>query len=171
MSRIVVVGGGAAGIELSTLLGKAVRKEDEIILVEPETHHYWKPRLHEIAAGTFDSDLDTVCYFTHGARHGYQHYQAAMTDIDRENKQVSVRRPDGTQCAVNYDYLVVCIGAISNDFNTPGAKDNCVFWTLPMKHVWHGTKSAASCAMALTVPLILSEPVQRVSSWPQNLPA
>ncbi len=43
MSRIVVVGGGAAGIELSTLLGKAVRKEDEIILVEPETHHYWKP--------------------------------------------------------------------------------------------------------------------------------
>ncbi|HIF9075291.1 hypothetical protein [Photobacterium damselae] len=36
MSRIVVVGGGAAGLELSTLLTKSVRKEDEIVLVEPE---------------------------------------------------------------------------------------------------------------------------------------
>ena len=61
MSRIVIVGGGAAGIELSTLLAKANHKKHEIILVEPETDHYWKPRLHEIAAGTFDRELDSVC--------------------------------------------------------------------------------------------------------------
>ncbi|WP_305814010.1 NAD(P)/FAD-dependent oxidoreductase [Photobacterium leiognathi] len=139
MSRIVIVGGGAAGLELSTLLGKTVRKEDEIILVEPETHHFWKPRLHEIAAGTFDSDLDTVCYFTHGARHGYQHYQAAMTDVDRENKMLSVRRPDGTEAAIKYDYLIIAIGAVSNDFNTTGAKDHCLFLdsASQARQAWH----------------------------------
>ncbi|OCH30671.1 NADH dehydrogenase [Aliivibrio fischeri] len=115
MSRIIVVGGGAAGLELSTLLTKSTRKEDEIILIEPETHHYWKPRLHEIAAGTFDSDLDSVCYFTHGAHHGYQHYQGAMTGIDRENQTLLVRRPDGTE------------SGLSNDFNTLGAQDHCLF--------------------------------------------
>ncbi|MEC6833666.1 NAD(P)/FAD-dependent oxidoreductase [Photobacterium toruni] len=139
MSRIVIVGGGAAGIELSTLLAKANRKKHEIILVEPETDHYWKPRLHEIAAGTFDRELDSVCYFTHGAINGYQHYQAAMTDIDRENKMLAVRRNDGTEAMVKYDYLIVAVGAVSNDFNTTGARDNCIFLdsASQARHAWN----------------------------------
>lgn len=139
MSRIVIVGGGAAGIELSTLLAKANRKKHEIILVEPETDHYWKPRLHEIAAGTFDRELDSVCYFTHGAINGYQHYQGAMTDIDRQNKMLAVRRNDGTEASVKYDYLVVAVGAVSNDFNTTGARDNCIFLdsASQARHAWH----------------------------------
>ena len=139
MSRIVIVGGGAAGIELSTLLAKANRKKHEIILVEPETDHYWKPRLHEIAAGTFDRELDSVCYFTHGAINGYQHYQAAMTDINRENKMLAVRRNDGTEAMVKYDYLVVAVGAVSNDFNTTGARDNCIFLdsASQARHAWN----------------------------------
>ena len=139
MSRIVIVGGGAAGIELSTLLAKANHKKHEIILVEPETDHYWKPRLHEIAAGTFDRELDSVCYFTHGAINGYQHYQAAMTDINREDKMLVVRRNDGTQAMVKYDYLVVAVGAVSNDFNTTGARDNCIFLdsASQARHAWN----------------------------------
>ncbi|EGU41461.1 hypothetical protein VII00023_06387 [Vibrio ichthyoenteri ATCC 700023] len=41
MSRIVVVGGGAAGLELVTRLGRsfARRREHEVILVEPASHH------------------------------------------------------------------------------------------------------------------------------------
>ncbi|WP_318500229.1 NAD(P)/FAD-dependent oxidoreductase [Photobacterium leiognathi] len=140
MSRIVIVGGGAAGIELSTLLKKTIRKEDEVILVEPETHHFWKPRLHEIAAGTFDSDLDTVCYFTHGARHGYQHYQASMTDINRENKTIMVcGAVDDIMCEVKYDYLIIAVGAVSNDFNTKGAKEHCIFLDSAnqARQAWH----------------------------------
>ena len=139
MSRIVIVGGGAAGIELSTLLAKANHKKHEIILVEPETDHYWKPRLHEIAAGTFDRELDSVCYFTHGAINGYQHYQAAMTDINREDKMLVVRRNDGTQAMVKYDYLVIAVGAVSNDFNTTGARDNCIFLdsASQARHAWN----------------------------------
>lgn len=138
MSRVVIVGGGAAGLELASMLGKSAGKKHEIVLVEPETHHYWKPRFHEIAAGTFDSDLDTVCYFSHGAKHGYMHYQAWMQDIDRDNKQLVVRKPNGEVDQLAYDYLVIAIGAISNDFATLGAKEHCLFLDTPeqARHSW-----------------------------------
>lgn len=131
MSRIVIVGGGAAGLELASLLGRSVNSQDEIILVEGETNHYWKPRFHEIAAGTFDNDLDTICYFSHGARNGYRHYQARMTDINREDKQLQVYKPNGETDTLDYDYLVIAVGAISNDFATKGAKEHCLFLDTP----------------------------------------
>ncbi|WP_076412378.1 NAD(P)/FAD-dependent oxidoreductase [Shewanella sp. UCD-KL12] len=131
MSRVVIVGGGAAGLELASMLGRSVNKNDEVILVDGETHHYWKPRFHEIAAGTFDSDLDTLCYFSHGAKNGYMHYQAWMTDINRADQQLIVRRPSGNLDTINYDYLVIAIGAISNDFATQGALEHCLFLDTP----------------------------------------
>ena len=127
MSRVVIVGGGAAGVELSTLLGKAVTKDDEILLVEPETKHFWKPRLHEVAAGTFDNELDTVSYFTHGAMHGYRHVQAAMRKINQEARNIEIESSEGELSTLDYDYLVLAVGAVSNDFATPGAKENCLF--------------------------------------------
>ncbi|ABV38838.1 NADH dehydrogenase [Shewanella sediminis HAW-EB3] len=131
MSRVVIVGGGAAGLELASILGRSVNCQDEVILVDGETHHYWKPRFHEIAAGTFDNDLDTLCYFSHGAKNGYMHYQGWMTDIKREEKQLVVSKPNGETDFVNYDYLVIAIGAISNDFATPGALEHCLFLDSP----------------------------------------
>ncbi|MCL1059684.1 NAD(P)/FAD-dependent oxidoreductase [Shewanella gelidimarina] len=139
MSRIVIVGGGAAGLEIASLLGRSVNRQDEVVLVEGETHHYWKPRFHEIAAGTFDSDLDSLCYFSHGAKNGYMHYQAWMTDIERAEKQLVLRKPNGEVDRLEYDYLVIAIGAISNDFATLGAKEHCLFLDTPAqaRDSWH----------------------------------
>lgn len=135
MSRIVIVGGGAAGIELATLLGKKFKhtKQHQVILVEPESRHYWKPRFHELAAGSFDTELDTICYFTHGAHHGYQHYQARMTDIKRDTKQLVVSKACGETDLISYDYLIIAIGAVSNDFGTQGVWQNCLFLDTPVQ--------------------------------------
>jgi NADH:ubiquinone reductase (H+-translocating) len=48
--RIVVVGGGAAGLELVTRLGDRLGRA-QVRLVEPARTHLWKPLLHEVAAG------------------------------------------------------------------------------------------------------------------------
>ncbi|QUM89810.1 NAD(P)/FAD-dependent oxidoreductase [Moritella sp. 36] len=125
MLRIVVVGGGAAGLELVTRLGR--NKRHEVILVEPSSHHFWKPRLHEIAAGTFDTELDAVSYFQHAECNGYTHIQDAMTGLDRDSKIIHLRGMNSAPTKLQYDYLVMAVGAISNDFKTPGVSEHCLF--------------------------------------------
>src|SRR3954469_25644146 len=54
LHHIVIVGGGAAGLELATKLGDSLgrHKKAEISLVERARTHIWKPHLHEVTAGT-----------------------------------------------------------------------------------------------------------------------
>ena len=54
--RIMVVGGGAAGLELVTRLGDRLGRGDRahVTLVECARTHLWKPMLHEVAAGSVD---------------------------------------------------------------------------------------------------------------------
>lgn len=129
MSKIVVIGGGAAGLELITRLGRQFRgtQEHELILVERAASHYWKPRLHEVAAGSFDGELDAVTYFQHAGCSGYRYVQATMVGLDRNSKTVQLRGPDGQSMEQAYDYLVLAVGAMSNDFATPGVMAHCLF--------------------------------------------
>ena len=54
--KIVIVGGGAGGLELATQLGDSLGKSGKarIILVDQKLTHIWKPLLHEVAAGTLN---------------------------------------------------------------------------------------------------------------------
>ena len=65
LHRIVIVGGGAGGLELATRLGNTLgkRRKAEIILVDAALTHIWKPLLHEVAAGTLNSYDDELNYF------------------------------------------------------------------------------------------------------------
>jgi NADH dehydrogenase len=129
MSNFVVVGGGAAGLEMVTrLAGSFAGKSDHTVtLVEPSSHHLWKPRLHEIAAGTFDNELDSVAFRLHAACHGYQYVQARMSGLNRAEKTITVSSDLSPEQTLKYDYLVIAVGAISNDFKIPGVSDHCLF--------------------------------------------
>ena len=52
--KIVIVGGGAAGLELATGLGQKLGKKGvaDVTLIDAASTHIWKPLLHEVAAGT-----------------------------------------------------------------------------------------------------------------------
>ena len=134
-TQIVVVGGGAGGLELVRRLGAKLGREDfDIILIERNRTHIWKPLLHEVAAGSLDANLDEVGYRSHGHRWGYRFYYGSLEGIDRDARQVIVAPvldEDGSELIgrhrIRYDYLVIAIGAISNDFGTPGAKEFCLF--------------------------------------------
>jgi NADH dehydrogenase len=138
--RIVVVGGGAGGLELVTRLGDKLgrRKKAEIVLIDRDTSHLWKPLLHEIAVGAMDDGVDAVSYRGHSINHHFHFRVGNVTGIDREEKQVilaPMRDEDGQQflpeTRISYDYLVMALGSICNDFGTPGVKEHCILLDNP----------------------------------------
>jgi len=134
-TQIVIVGGGAGGLELVRRLGaKLGRDAYDVILIERNQTHIWKPLLHEVAAGSLDANLDEVGYRSHGHRWGYRFFLGSLETIDRAARQVVVAPildEDGTEIIgrhrIRYDYLVLCVGAVSNDFGTPGVREHCLF--------------------------------------------
>ncbi len=133
--QIVIVGGGAAGLELARKLGARYgRKHHDIILIDRNRTHIWKPLLHEVATGSLDANMDEVGYRSHCHRWGYRYMYGTLASIDRTARQVHLAPmldEKGEEIvsahSVRYDYLVLAFGSVTNDFGTPGVADNCVF--------------------------------------------
>ena len=132
--HIVIVGGGAGGLELATKLGGKLGKKNKakITLIDKNRVHIWKPLLHEVATGSLDTEIDGVVYRAHSARHGYHFQLGALSNIDREAKtlHISPILDDSDKVVLEertlkYDTLVLAIGSISNDFGTPGVQEHC----------------------------------------------
>jgi NADH dehydrogenase len=133
-TQIVVVGGGAGGLGLVTMLGRRFGNRDhDIILVDRNPTHIWKPLLHEVAAGSLDANLDEVGYRGHAYRWGYRYFDGALEDIDRDRREVVIAPivdEDGREVLgrhrIRYDWLVLAVGSVSNDFGTPGVRQHCL---------------------------------------------
>ncbi|MEM7703355.1 MAG: NAD(P)/FAD-dependent oxidoreductase [Pseudomonadota bacterium] len=133
--QIVVVGGGAGGLELVRKLGaKFGRKNHDIILVDKNASHIWKPLLHEVAAGSLDANLDEVGYRAHCHKWGYRYFKGTLAGINRERGLIHlepVKDDDGTEIisehTIRYDYLVLAVGSVSNDFGVNGVKEHAIY--------------------------------------------
>ncbi|KFZ30423.1 NADH dehydrogenase [Pseudidiomarina salinarum] len=134
--HIIVVGGGAGGLELVTRLGKKYKNDPRVrvTLIDRYLTHVWKPLLHEVAAGALDADSDGVDYRIQAANHGFHFRPGDLADIDVKNKSI-VLAPifdrDGEELVpgrtMSYTRLVLAIGSVTNDFGTKGAEEHCYF--------------------------------------------
>lgn len=136
MQRIVIVGGGAGGLELATQLGRKLGKsmKADIVLIDASPTHLWKPLLHEVATGALDSGVDELSYRAHGKKHGFDFRIGRMNGLQRDERKVVLQamldennREVLPERTVSYDTLVLAIGSVTNDFGTPGAAENCIF--------------------------------------------
>ncbi|ABE36186.1 pyridine nucleotide-disulfide oxidoreductase family protein [Paraburkholderia xenovorans LB400] len=134
--RIVIVGGGIAGLLLATRLGNRLgrRGEAHVTLVDRSPTHIWKPMLHTIAAGTTDVHQQQVFYLTHARAHGFTYRPGEMCGIDRDTQQIqlaALAMPNGEVVmgpgTLGYDILVLSTGSRANDFGTPGVPEHCHF--------------------------------------------
>lgn len=153
-ARIVIVGGGAGGLELATKLGDKLGKKNkaDITLVDRNTTHLWKPLLHEIAVGTMDEGIDAVSYRGHANTHHFSFRVGTMIDINREQREIilaPIEDEDDIEILpstrIPYDYLVIALGSISNDFNTPGIKQHCIFLDSPAQAYKFRTRLLNKC--------------------------
>ena len=135
LHRIVIVGGGAGGLELATRLGDRLgrRRRAAVTLIDRSRTHVWKPLLHKVAAGTMDPGDHELNYFAQAHWHGFRYQQGEMVGLDRAGRRVRlapVVDADGAVVvparAVPYDTLVVAIGSQTNDFGTPGAAAHAI---------------------------------------------
>ncbi|MCE0492863.1 NAD(P)/FAD-dependent oxidoreductase [Vibrio salinus] len=140
MSRIVVIGGGAGGLELATKLGRTLGRKQRahVTLVDRKASHLWKPLLHEVATGFLDEGVDGLSYRAHAKNYCFDFQMGSLKDIDRDRKVIILDDfydDDGDLLVasreIEYDILVLAIGSISNDFNTPGVRENCIFLDSP----------------------------------------
>jgi len=133
--RILIVGGGASGLELATQLGDQLGRRGlaDVTLIEKKRTHIWKPKLHEIAAGSMDLGNHEVDYMAQAHWHHFNYRIGEMIGLNRQAKEVLVAAYKDEygevvtpQSSLGYDYLVICIGSLSNDFGTPGVQEHAL---------------------------------------------
>jgi NADH dehydrogenase len=134
--RIVIVGGGAGGLVLATRLGERLGRAGlaQVLLVDGNLTHVWKPLLHEIAAGTLNVAEDAVIYLGHARQHGFRFVQGRMCRLDRARREITLAEIPGVlghgaipERTIPFDILVLAYGSVSNDFGVAGVAEHCVF--------------------------------------------
>jgi NADH dehydrogenase len=141
LHRIIVVGGGAGGLELATRLGDKLgrRKLADVTLIDKSRTHLWKPLLHEVAAGTMDFAVHEIDFLAQAHWHGFHYRIGEMIGLDRQKREVQLAADvdeEGQQVTPQrsfpYDTLVIAVGSQSNDFNTPGVREHAIFLDMPL---------------------------------------
>ncbi|MGZ5032872.1 MAG: NAD(P)/FAD-dependent oxidoreductase [Usitatibacter sp.] len=133
LNRVVVVGGGAGGLELVTKLGDLLGKTHRahVTLVDRSRTHLWKPLLHEVAAGSMDIHSHQLDYLAQARWHDFTFVLGALAGLDRQSHHIEVSAVTDDEGAeilplrrIPYDILVIAVGSESNDFGTAGVREN-----------------------------------------------
>jgi NADH dehydrogenase len=159
LHRIVVVGGGAGGLELVTRLGNRLgrRGKAHITLIDRRRTHLWKPLLHEIAAGSMDLGMHEIDYQAQAHWHHFTFRLGSLIGIDRVRRTVRVARyldAEGREILpereFGYDTLVIAIGSLTNDFSTRGVKAHAIPLETPDQADRFHTRLVNACLRANT---------------------
>jgi NADH:ubiquinone reductase (H+-translocating) len=135
MHKIVIIGGGAGGLELATKLGDSLgkKKKAEITLIDCTKTHVWKPLLHEIAAGSMNPDKHELEYMAQAHWHHFRFRLGRMDRLNRHKKEVSIAPyidEDGKEIiprrSFQYDTLIISVGSTTNDFGIKGAAEHSI---------------------------------------------
>ncbi len=128
---IVIVGGGAGGLELACKLGRKLGPQ-RVVLVDKGLTHIWKPSLHEVAAGTLDIHQEGLSYQMLAHDNGFTFVYGPLSGLDHTNRQLTVSAvaQDGADIlperVIAFESLVIAVGSTSNYFGVPGASEHTI---------------------------------------------
>ncbi|MBP0049887.1 NAD(P)/FAD-dependent oxidoreductase [Marinobacterium sp. AK62] len=133
--HVVIVGGGAGGLELATRLSRKYRRKGlKVTLIDAETTHIWKPLLHEVATGSLDAGIDELSYSAQARSAGFKFQVGRMESLNRDQRCIhlaEVKGQDGQTLlparTLYYDYLIMAVGSVTNDFGVEGVAEHCTF--------------------------------------------
>jgi NADH dehydrogenase len=133
--RIIVIGGGAGGLELVTRLGDTLGRRGlaDVMLIDKSRTHLWKPLLHEVAAGSMDFAVQEMEFRAQAHWHHFHYRAGELIGLDRAKREIELapfldhegHEVVGRRC-FGYDTLIIAIGSHGNDFGTPGVREHAV---------------------------------------------
>ncbi len=135
MTRIVIIGGGAGGLELVIGLARKLGRDGrgDITLVDRKMTHVWKPLFHEVASGTLGHAGDAINYLSLAEMHGFRFRTGNLLGIDctarsvRISGRASADGPSIPERTLPYDILVLALGSEPRSFGIPGVSEHCFF--------------------------------------------
>lgn len=120
LPRVVVVGGGFAGIHLVKKLMKS--KRFQVVLIDKRNYHTFQPLLYQVS--TSGLEADSIAYPLRKILiKGEDTYfrLAEVTSIDTEHKKIHSNIGE-----LIYDYLVICTGSKTNFFGNDNVENNAM---------------------------------------------
>jgi NADH dehydrogenase len=131
---IVIVGGGAGGLELAARLGRRLGPREgprRVLLIDRSIFHLWKPTLHEVAAGSLDSHQEGLSYPVLARRNHFRFAFGDLIGVDPAVRTIALGQIVGEDGEIlvaprtlSYATLVLAIGGGANLFHTPGAAEH-----------------------------------------------
>ena len=131
--KIVILGSGWGAMSVMSHLNPG---QFDITVVSPRNYFLFSPILPSVTVGTVESRsiVEPVrkLILSHHSKEQVQFQEARCVDIDPDTKKVFCRDESGivgevSEFSLDYDILVVAVGATNNTFNTPGVHENCYF--------------------------------------------
>jgi NADH dehydrogenase len=127
--RIVVLGGGYAGVHAAKRLHKAFKKNKdqvEITLIDRHKHHILMTELHEVAGNRVDEASVKISFDRIFSGKRVNVVRDEITTIDFKEQVLH-----GVAASYPYDQIIIATGAESTDFNIPGVKEHAFYlWSL-----------------------------------------
>jgi NADH:quinone reductase (non-electrogenic) len=117
-ARIIVVGGGFAGVTLAEQLNRYVAREVQVAVISSENHMVFTPMLAEVAGRSL-SAFDVVVPGRQMAPRALW-FTATVTGVDLKKNEVEFTRPDGKTETLSYTHLVLACGSAVNLNAVPG---------------------------------------------------
>ncbi|WP_062058726.1 NAD(P)/FAD-dependent oxidoreductase [Aquimarina longa] len=150
LSRLVVIGGGFAGVALAR---KMVKEDVQLILLDRHNYHTFQPLLYQVSTSSLEPD--SIAYpLRKIVKRGKNTFfrMAEVESIDPDTKQVHT-----TIGNISYDYLVIATGARTNFFGNASIKSNA----MRMKNLPQALNLRSLMLENLEQAVITSDPEER----------
>ncbi|KAL0398669.1 UNVERIFIED_CONTAM: External alternative NAD(P)H-ubiquinone oxidoreductase B2, mitochondrial [Sesamum radiatum] len=130
--RVVVLGTGWAG---TSFLKNLKNSSYDVQVISPRNYFAFTPLLPSVTCGTVEprSIVEPIRNIVRKKNVAVHYWEAECFKIDAENKKVYCRSNltsnpnEKEEIVVDFDYLVIAMGARPNTFNIPGVAENCHF--------------------------------------------
>ncbi|KAK4793039.1 hypothetical protein SAY86_023474 [Trapa natans] len=164
--RVVVLGTGWAG---TSFLKNLKNPEYDVQVVSPRNYFAFTPLLPSVTCGTVEarSIVEPIRNIIRKKNMDIRYWEAECFKIDSQNKRIYCRsnKPSNLngkqEFVVEYDYLVVAMGARSNTFNIPGVEENCKFLK-EVEDAQEIRRSVIDCFEKASLPNLSEEERKRI---------